>query len=1185
MHIKELQLTGFKSFHGKTTLQFSPGMNAVIGPNGCGKTNILDALRWVLGEQSFSLLRCARNEDLVFGGTVEVPATNYADVRLVLAGSEVPRYGSEIEIRRRFFRSGESEYYLNRQPCRLKDIQEVFLASGIGTKAYSIFDLKQMREIVAGNTRRMFEEAATLAKYRDAKADCQRKLELTDKDLIRLEDIVAERERVVRSLRRQAGKLRSYDKLKEEEGSLRLLELKDEFGSISREFERVDKDTVDLEKAEAERLTEIRRLDEELRRHRGELRKEQTLKDELAGEARKRRQELAELEGKELLARQKVEFLIQGADRDEQACEKLKQGAVELERVFESGLARLAEANSRQTELEKELNRAREATKAAEQKLYDLRSQELTQRESLESLLERQQSARQQSVRLEAEEQNQAEERVRLKDELKETDDRLGKVRDEGDEVGRAVAEAQAALTGERGRIAGAEAELAKSRDELSRAGRELGQAKERRTRLEKELAMLRSGLPDRLEKCRAVLGSRILGELGRLLSIDDGWELACEAALQPVAEFLVTDGEPQPGDIARLVEEGPASGCGLIAAGGSEPGDAGDSLSGDGVVGRLADHVEFADGTPDWVRRLVESFTVARDAAAIVRLAEKHPDRSFVAREGCARFADGRLVIAARDRSRLSAQGLIQTKAKELGEREASVADLTGKQAELQARTEKLQSEIEGLKENLIDWERKKSSLSATRQALASRQSELVRDQERQRADLRRPAVPVGRADPEKADGSPALARARKELAGLDEQVGRQTGLLKRLQQQVVEGERAVREELEASAVRLAALSEEKQKTSRLEAESDYAKQAIGERRRRASELQAGADRAREQTVELGQHIEQRNPETERVRKEIEELEVRVDRLRVADLSRVEEELEENLSRLRQAREQNQNILMEQRMRKHELNQQQATIVQEAREEYATDIAQFEPEEATDAAERLTRVRRRLEALGAVNPLARDEYEQEKRDLEQLSSQRQDVATARENLLQAIAEIDQHARDRFLSTYEEVRLAFKDVFSQLFLEGEADLVLADEQKPLESDITIVARPRGKTLKRLEQLSDGEKALLAVSLLFAFYRVKPAPFCFLDEIDAPLDDANVGRFADYLKSISKHTQVVIITHNRLTVERASILFGVTSEQPGISKLVSVSLAEYQTGRFADQAPADDGSPAVSTARR
>jgi chromosome segregation protein len=259
--------------------------------------------------------------------------------------------------------------------------------------------------------------------------------------------------------------------------------------------------------------------------------------------------------------------------------------------------------------------------------------------------------------------------------------------------------------------------------------------------------------------------------------------------------------------------------------------------------------------------------------------------------------------------------------------------------------------------------------------------------------------------------------------------------------------------------------------------------------------------------------------------------------------------------------------------MKQYDFEKQAAAIADEVRGSHGADVATLPAQPVEDFQQRYDQVRHRLEALGAVNPLAVEEYEQEKRDLGRLVSQRSDVQQAKVNLEQTLLEIDRHAREQFVATYGEVRMHFQQVFRDLFLEGDADLVLVNEASPLESEIAIVARPKGKTPKRLEQLSDGEKALLAVSLLFAFYRVKPAPFCFLDEVDAPLDDINVGRFADYLKHMSETTQVIIITHNRATVERADSLFGVTAEQPGVSQLVSVSLAQFRA-----QQPGGSGRP-------
>jgi chromosome segregation protein len=378
-----------------------------------------------------------------------------------------------------------------------------------------------------------------------------------------------------------------------------------------------------------------------------------------------------------------------------------------------------------------------------------------------------------------------------------------------------------------------------------------------------------------------------------------------------------------------------------------------------------------------------------------------------------------------------------------------------------------------------------------------------------------------------------------------------------------VAEHEGLVKAALAESAAGLAEQAEARQQASRLETEQAYAKRTLDEARRKVTELADAAGQHHREAERLRAAAAGRAGPVEQARKEAEKVEAEAAKLAVAESAKAEEELERNVAELREVQEKNQRLLMDQRMRRYDLEKQAAAVAEEARASHNTDIAAFTAQPGEDFEQRCASVRRRLEALGAVNPLAADEFEQERKDLGRLAGQRDDVAAAKVNLEQTMLELDRHAREVFVRTYGEVRGHFQEIFRTLFLEGEADLVLVNETNPLESEIAITARPKGKTPKRLEQLSDGEKALLAVSLLFAFYRVKPAPFCFLDEIDAPLDDINVGRFADYLKQMAAGTQVIVITHNRATVERAESLFGVTAEEPGVSQLVSVSLAQFR----------------------
>lgn len=1151
MYIRELQLIGFKSFQDKATLRFSPRMNAVIGPNGCGKTNILDALRWVLGEQSFTLLRCAKNEDLIFGGTATVAGTNYAEVKLTLGDDET---GQDIEIRRRYFRSGESEYYLNRQACRLRDIQEVFLSTGTGTKAYSIFDLRQMREIISGNIRRMFEEAASLAKYHEAKADCLRKFELTDKDLVRLDDIIAERERFVRSLQRQAGKQRAWDKLRAEEKGLRLVELKADHDSTRAELERVAADAETLEGADAERTGEIHRLEEEQKALRARLRDQQAHREELDTKLREARQALSELENRNLLDGQRVEFIAAADAGSATDKSTLEAHLSELDRLLAAAIARLAEAGERQGQCERDLEAVRDEVRAGEERLLEARRAESDLQAGLRELLEEQNAARAELARLEAAGENRREARARVEADRGALAERAERLKAESDSAQAHVKAAQEDAAAKRARLEALNTEAAGLSRTRETARSEVEALRAERAGLDAELAVLRVALAlEQTEAVRSTLGAEARAA-SDLVSVEAGWERACEAALYALADFLVTSRPVSADDLARLGAARPDLRFGFLG-----PGSAVEDVAvpaGPGIAGRLADHVRLEPGAPPALGHALGRVLVAADAAAAERLAAELPGWSLVTSDGVCWFADGRVVVEARTSGRLTLAGTIRDKGERLAAVTQGIDDRLAVIAAADRRLEDLDRDTSALAVAIGDLESDRAGFEARAAALLAQVDETGRDVERLRAELRS----LGAQD---EGQEPAATELRAKLAGLEERIAEANAAVERAKTETGAREAAVRAGLERSSAALSALGEARQAASRLEAEGSFARRQLDETRARieAVERSVAARAGERQALEAG--VAARAPELAAAQARVAAVESEIDALRAADLGKAEEELESNLSELRARQEQNRQLVMEQRLKVHELRRSLDGIIEEARASYATDIATFVPEADIDVTARLTQIRRRIDALGQVNPLAEQEYKQEKDDLERLRAQRGDVAAARANLEQTLKEIDLHARDAFASTYAEVRGHFQTVFRQLFLEGEADLVMADAANPLESEIAIVAKPRGKNPKRLEQLSDGEKALLAVSLLFAFYKVKPAPFCFLDEIDAPLDDANVGRFADYLKDISKHTQVVIITHNRLTVERADVLFGVTAEQPGISTLVSVSLAEYQ----------------------
>lgn len=1155
MFIRELQLIGFKSFRDRTTLRLTRGMNAIVGPNGCGKSNILDALRWVLGEQSFAVLRCTRNEDLIFGGTAQSPALNVAEVRLVLATEDVPGLGAELEIRRRYFRSGESEYFLNKQQCRLRDITDLFLSAGIGTKAYSIFDLRQIREIVAGNIRRMFDEAAQLAKYQEAKIDCQRKLELTAADLTRLEDIVAERERVVRSLRRQAARLRAYQRLKEEEKALRLIELKLEYESLARELAAAQSDTQALEQAEAERLAAIRRLDEELRGLRLRSRERQAQRESLLARARQLRAAQVELEAQSVLERQRAELLEQAAAAALEEQQRQVESIAAFERLFTETVERLKSASERVAAASSRLAAARQRVSSLEVKLYELRTQDGALREQARQQLETEQAERAALVRLEAIAENLSEAVERQRQELASVAARVKRAEAEAASAERQRSAADTQVAELRQRIESQRQRLSGIRRELSQVREQVVQLQQEQTGLEQEAALLRRALvTEQAQNAAGVIGDALAGEVGSFLEVSEGWERACEAALYQVLDFLSVGRSVTRQELALLFQAGPQLRYGFLLPRSDLtavplPSDA------TTVAGRLSEYVKVRPGAPALLEQVVGSFLVAPDGADLDQLAQNYPGWNFVTREGIARFADGRLVMEGTDRGQLSAGRRLRRVSQRCSEVHSALAACAAKERALLEQESVLQEELSRYEAELVETDRSRAGLAATAAAAVEALADLKAEQERARAELHS-------LEAQRQAAAERAASRQERLAEAETGSAAKTQQLAAVEMAIAEHEGLVREALQEAAQALAALGEEQQQVSRLETELAYVKRTIDEARRRTGSLAGEIEAQRQEATRLRQAADERRTAIEQKRQEVTELEAQAEGLTPASIAQAEEELERNLAELREAQERNQRLVIDQRLRQHDLERQLAAIVEEARRDHGTDIASFTVEPVDDFAERRASVQRRLEALGAVNPLAADEFEQERKDLSRLTAQRDDVVRAKVNLEQTMVELDRHARDQFLETYSGVRGYFQEIFRRLFLDGEADLVLLDETNPLQSEIAIVARPKGKTPKRLEQLSDGEKALLAVSLLFAFYRVKPAPFCFLDEVDAPLDDVNVGRFADYLQELAEGTQVIIITHNRATVERAATLFGVTAEQPGISQLVAVNLAQF-----------------------
>jgi chromosome segregation protein len=1172
MRIKEMLLYGFKSFPHKTAIRFSAGINAIIGPNGCGKSNILDALRWVLGEQSFSLLRCGKNEDVIFSGTAQIPALGYAEVRLVMENSgDLPSFGSEIEIRRRYFRSGESEYYLNRNQCRLKDIQDVFFDSGIGTKAYSIFDLRSLRSIIAGELRPMLEEAATLAKYRARKTDCLRKLELTDTDLTRLNDIVSERERITRSLKRQAYRLSAYDRLKGEEKRLRLLLLREQYLAAQEQEQRAAGALAASEQADAGLLANLQQAEAELERLHAELATSREQRERLSAEAGELRNQLGRNESRRAIIENDAQH---GQEEVKQLSAEAGRLQVEIERKQAENKTRrlgVAELEKQETALAAELEQQRAATREQEERLLQLRRQRDQEKESARAALDARVELQRQILALEANIANAEDYRTRLKTELQGTE---AKVQQSQAELERKAVELNAATQ----ELEQARTALAEQRRQSEARQARLAELNLARQRLREELIAARQELgllaPAQDEPRRAILsqklGAQLLGSVSDFMSVPHDLERAVEAALFPIMDCFVIDAPGSAANAELLAGLNRDARWGFIIN--DEVRGSNDEST---LSGSLAQLVQLKANAPALLRKTLAGTVLVNSLAEawqrIVAQPSLTPDPrspapvSCVTRDGILLQNSGLVVLESAGLGKLTLERRVRELSARVAQGGQQAARLDAELEQLNREAEESRRTIDRDESRLLDLVNTRSNREARHAAGKLSLDELLAELNRVRSEAHNAAARL-------TELQARLQSAQQQLREQSTLIGNAETRASAREKDIREREAAVKSGLERATELLLSLTQAREQLNSRRAQSDlYQQDCTRDEERRAAiqqrlqEIQASATANDELRKTLASA-------DEGLRAELSRREARLEQLDLSALNRREEALMKGLHEQRQAQEQSRQQTLDLKLKSLDAVHRRSEIEQEAERLYggkagepgggsALFAAAAGAEAETDVTGRLRMITERLDRLGRVNPLAGEEFDKEKTELDRLVTQRADVIAAKDNLLKTVAEIDRFAREQFTSVFNTVREAFQEIFARLFVEGEADLLLDTPSDPLESGISIIAKPKGKSPKRLDQLSDGEKALLALSLLFAFYRVKPAPFCFLDEVDAPLDDANVDRFALFLKELSQATQVIIITHNRATVEQADVLFGVTTEAPGVSKVVSVKLGE------------------------
>ncbi len=1167
MKLLRLNLHGFKSFADRTDLEFHDGLTAIVGPNGCGKSNISDAIRWVLGEQRASALRGHKMEDAIFQGTTERRAVNRAEVSLVFSNNEgrlaVPQ--EEVEIRRTVFREGGSDYELNKTAVRLKDIFDLFRDTGLGSNSYAIIEQGMVDRVLsdrADERRLMFEEAAGIGRYKDRRKAAQRRLEQAEQDLARLEDVLREVESQVRSLARQSRRARRYQELRGRRLALEVAvasaEIEDTRGRVAHATERLatlsrDEPTARAALAAAE--TELERL----RLEAGDVARERATAATRVETATRR------------IAERERELAV-ADERRASAERRLAQLHVEREELT----GRAAALEQELVQLDAERGDAREAVRLAG--------------ENVAAIL-----GRQTEIRGELAAVRRADEEARARD--NELTRRLTQLEADAAACDARAAEADARLEhlgGEEEELASEFTLLSEQEDLFSQQARDLGARRETLqggvARIAGKLESLRS---EELAARRALaeaeeVANAIAARASALEALEhghSGYAPAVAAALDardeleglkgPLAEFLKL-----PGDRAAAVESTLGSLLQtLVVTDDAAFDQLREWLSGvQAEKGTLAilpedalecvDHLlaamEFVgDPPPEPVllgrRERIRALRVEADEAARVRaaraearaaLAEQVADAEVELRDAQALLEQVELErrrAQADEEARMNQLSRAQRARDELARRtqELQQAAAENRERAQQARAERVQAEHERAShaDASADTTRKLAALEAIWEQSRDEEANARVAQARAEADLAAVERRIALA-------REALQQSSARADAMEKEQGENRAVLEQMSG-VQTGAGADLEELfQQRDVVVAALRE---LDGRLAAATE-----------RADALESEARALRRSVEEQGE--ERHRLEMQRAESESAERSIR-ERLE-AEWARPWEQLlrmaEEARAQAQQANGRHGDTATRGRGEPADAEDAPEGEQPEAAGSVPVPAPVPVPGSSNEVAQlraELTAITADIERLGPINMLAIEEHEEESKRLTFLTAQRDDLTKARDDLLSAIRQINRTARQLFMDTFEKIRVNFRETFSALFEGGECDVWLEDADDPLESDIEILASPRGKRTQRIHLLSGGERALTALALLFAIYLVKPSPFCVLDEVDAPLDEANIGRFIVMLQKFKRDTQFIVITHNPRTMEAADWIYGVTMEEPGISTVVGVRLDE------------------------
>lgn len=1180
MYLKRLELQGFKSFADKTVLELMPGITTVIGPNGSGKSNISDAIRWVLGEQSMKSLRGTKSLDIIFAGTQNRKSLGFAEASLVFDNSDgaLPIEYTEVTVTRKIYRSGETGYYINKVPCRLKDVLELFMDTGIGKDGYSIIGQGKIDEILSNKSedrRHIFEEAAGIVKYRTRKQESEKKLEHTKLNLLRINDILAEIEGNLEPLQMQADKAKKYLNLREE---LKNIEIGLFVYNIEKYKQDLEKVVQDIEIMQSQcndeegRLERVKILKEELKSSIDEITETIENMSNIGFESQK---QIEQLNSDINVAKTRIANNNENNDRYLKEIEEQNAKIQELKDEIEQKEAKKDNLKQNKEKFEKELNEKQaeldKLTEKLSSKELEIEGYKHTVEENTDKKYELQSEINAQNINYQNFEKRQAQ----IKQEMQSTISELDGTRLNKEDIAKQFNE----IENKKNKAQNSLNEVAKQREEANKKIKSFEsninilssemRIKESRLKFlietEKEKEGYIKSVKSLLKDCENIkeLGKGMNGVLANIIEVPDELQTAIEMCLGASLQNIVTETET---DAKRLVEHlrknnlGRASFLPISSVRGKKL----DKIKGNesGVVGIASDLVKYNKKYEQIILNLLGRTVIVDNMDTAIKVAKQNGYTfRIVTKEGDLINPSGAITGGSVAKKTVNILG----RGKEIEKLEKEIKDLKQKIEKLENDKQNYEESIEGILELSANLEKELQEIDIT--YATEKQKVISINENIEKLEKR-------------------LNRLKEEQANLEKQKEEAVSTKGDLQ---VEINKIVEqnEELSKIITEFAELNKDDQKyIDDLNFDITNLKISVSSFDESEASIQEIQERINQELENAHTSIENKNVQIEQIKKDNEDLEKSIQET-LQKIEEVKESVNSSSSKieeLKQERAQKSEKLSKQEdeitakfrviedlkgqlvkldVKKTKIEEDINGIINKMWEEYEltpNNAEQYQkPENVALTQRRVNNLRTEIRELGSVNVDSIEEYKNLKDRYDFMSEQRLDLENTMSKLRKVISDMTQIMKEQFKEKFKVINKNFGDVFAELFGGGKAELTLEDEENILECGIEITVQPPGKKLQNMMLLSGGEKAFTAIALLFAILKINPAPFCVLDEIEAALDDVNVFRYADYLKKFTDHTQFLVITHRKGTMEVADTVYGVTMEESGISKLLSMKL--------------------------